>query len=194
MPALGANGRSPGSNAGPGPLPPMPPWAPRPAADSPPRRAPTRSRRHIKPVPSLAAHQPEPPKAVRTTPGPGHGPQSGGWPATPSTADILDDPGPASYSSYQTPVYNGPPASASYEVSAGWGDHRRRLDHRTDPGGLHPDRPPGAVLSSRPLGRPSARSDRRLRLRAAATDQLRGAPAAWPEPPHPGSDGASWPT
>jgi hypothetical protein len=197
MPALGATGPS-GSNTGSGPLPHMPPMGPTtsggfpaaPSADPFAASYPTRpdSRR-----PEPRRPEPEPPKPAPDNPwAQATSPQSGGWPATPSTADILDDPGP-SYNSYQAPVYNGPPASASYEVSAGWAT----IDDDAITG------PSPAVSTPTGPSRTVPPHDRSADPRSGATggygyeprQATSGSPAAWPEPPvPPGSDGASWPT
>ncbi|MFC7649568.1 hypothetical protein ACFQX6_61210 [Streptosporangium lutulentum] len=110
MPALGATGGPSGPNTGPGPLPHMPPMGPTTSGGFPatPNVDPLAASYNTRPEPRRA--QPEPPKPISDNPwAQATAPQSGGWPATPSTADILDDPGPSSYNSYQTPVYNNPP-------------------------------------------------------------------------------------
>jgi hypothetical protein len=195
MPALGANGGSPGPNTGTGPLPPMSPMGPTTSGGFPatPSADPFAASYQTRPEPRRP--QPEPHKAVSDNPwAQATAPQSGGWPATPSTADILDDPGPASYSSYQTPVYNGPPASASYEVSAGWAT----IDEDSITG------PTPAVSTPTGPSRTVPPHDHSADPRSGATGgygyepprpTTPGAPAAWSEPPVPaGSDGASWPT
>ncbi|GAA4219315.1 hypothetical protein FHR32_000359 [Streptosporangium album] len=179
MPALGG---SAGSDHGTGPLAPMPPMGP------------TTSGGFPAPGPDLLGAPygatPEPPVsdnpwAQATAPG------SGGWPAT-NAADILDDPAP-SYNSYQTPVYDAPPA-ASYEVRPGWAT----IDDDTLTG------PTSAISTpTGPSRSVSSHEDRAAEARPGGRygydPQQRSTPAtsgAWPEPTSGSGDGAntSWPS
>ena len=190
-PARGTTGRAPAPAPGSGALPPMGPTTSGgfPAA---PGAGPLAA-------PYGAGTAPEPPKPISDNPwARATSPASGGWQAA-NTADILDDPAP-SYDSYQTPVYNGPPAasaSTSYEVSSGWATID---DDVTGP----------TPAVSTPTGPSRTVSPRDERARTAPrpaggygydpapapAPATPASPAAWPEPASGGAEGGTpaWPT
>ncbi|MEU4405337.1 hypothetical protein AB0F88_12470 [Streptosporangium sp. NPDC023963] len=189
----GPTGGRPGGSVGGsvGGTAPMPPMGPTTSGGFPAAAAPD-------PLASSYRTPAQPPKTGNPADNPwaqATNPSSGGWPAA-NTADILDDPGP-SYSSYQTPVYNAPPAG-SYEVSSGWATIED--DAITGPS-------PAVSTSTGPSRTFSSTPDRPADPRGGATGGSPGgygyeprqaspaSPAAWPEPgtPH-GSDAASWPS
>ncbi|WP_326824208.1 hypothetical protein [Streptosporangium sp. NBC_01756] len=177
MPALGGH-------PGPDPLAPMPPMGPTTSGGFP--AAPGSD---LLGAPYDATPEQPPvsanPWAQATAPG------SGGWPAA-NTADILDDPGP-SYNSYQSPVYDAPPAT-SYEVRPGWATIDDDALTGPTPAISTPTGPSRSVSSYEDRtaeGRPGGGYGYDPHQRSTPAT-----PAVWPEPASGAGDGANtnWPS
>lgn len=77
------------------------------------------------------------------------------------------------------------------------GNHRRRRDHRSEPGGLRLDRPLPNLppAQDRPAAPQGGTTGGYGYEPQPATPASPASPVAWPEPGAPnGSDGASWPS
>ncbi|MEV8634953.1 hypothetical protein AB0395_25190 [Streptosporangium sp. NPDC051023] len=193
-PGRGTTGGTGGTTAqspGTGPLPPMPPMGPTTSGGFP--ATPGAAAQAASPLPGSygAGSVPEPSKPISDNPwARATSPTSGGWPAA-NTADILDDPAP-SYSSYQNPVYNAPPA-ASYEVSSGWATIDDDALTGPTPAISTPTGPSRTVTPYDDQARTAGRPAGGYGYEPAPT----ATPSAWPEPVSGGADGtagAAWPS